>query len=984
MSWLPDNAADVTAPRRGPVETVPPRLRLWLNGLFALVALMGLNSAYLASVTALEWASRRWGAGLTYQNYFSLWMFLLHSGLGLVLVIPFLGFALPHLRRGRNSRNRRAVQVGYALFATGGLVLITGVLLIRIGGIELKQPVVRSAVYWLHVAAPLAAIWLYGLHRLVGPRIRWRTGLAYGGLLLVAVAVGAGLHAWDPRDPNQPSPTAGEAYFKPSLARTATGKFLPAESLQTDDYCRKCHQDAYTGWFHSAHHFSSFNNPMYLASVRETRAVSLKRDGTMQASRWCAGCHDPVPFFSGAFDRPDFDDVRDPTAHAGITCTVCHAITHVDGNRGNAEYTIEEPLHYPFAFSESTWLRALSDQLVKARPALHKQTFLKPHHKTAEFCSTCHKVHLPGELTDYKEFLRGQNHYDPFALSGVSGRGARSNYYGMRAIENCAGCHMPAQPSNDFGAKVLGDEPGLSIHNHLFPGANTALPYLRGDDAIVAAHRKFLEGCVRVDVFGLKEGGGLDGPLIAPLRPELPTLVPGRSYLLETVLRTLKLGHHFSQGTVDSNEIWVEVKATSGARVLGVSGEIDAAGVVDPGAYFVRNYVVDRAGRRIDRRNPQDIYATLYDHQIPPGAAQLIHYRLDLPADIVAPVRVVVKLRYRKFDAAYMDFVARSAKPGDPPLRDHTPGEPYRNRLPITTIAEDAITFPVAGVDVAVPEQTYPIKIDHIYMRRNDYGLALLRQAEALGQPSAAMAELRQAAAIFRELDEKFGYIDVRLNLARVLLAEGRLEAAAEAVAKAASVAKPMFFTDPVYAPWAMNWVSGQIHFQAGRWDEAIRAYEAILNDRNSLMVDRGFDFAQDDIVWNELGLAYYERAKTASSPAREADLRRARDSFQRTLDRDTENAAAHYNLALIAGHLGEPEVAAEHHRLHARYKVDEQARERAAAPARVRDPHAAHAAEPIAIYVLTGNSKAQPAANEASAVDGPVSALAPDQGARP
>jgi len=78
-----------------------------------------------------------------------------------------------------------------------------------------------------------------------------------------------------------------------------------------DDYCLKCHQDAYQGWFHSAHHFSSFNNKPYLFSVRETRQVSLKRDGNVKASRWCAGCHDVVPFLSGGFDDPNSSKRRD-------------------------------------------------------------------------------------------------------------------------------------------------------------------------------------------------------------------------------------------------------------------------------------------------------------------------------------------------------------------------------------------------------------------------------------------------------------------------------------------------------------------------------------------------------------------------------------------------------------------------------------------------------------------------------------------------
>ena len=45
--------------------------------------------------------------------------------------------------------------------------------------------------------------------------------------------------------------------------------------------------------------------------------VALERDGSTQAARWCAGCHDPVPFFSGEFDDPDYDDVNNPHQPGG-------------------------------------------------------------------------------------------------------------------------------------------------------------------------------------------------------------------------------------------------------------------------------------------------------------------------------------------------------------------------------------------------------------------------------------------------------------------------------------------------------------------------------------------------------------------------------------------------------------------------------------------------------------------------------------------
>ena len=51
-----------------------------------------------------------------------------------------------------------------------------------------------------------------------------------------------------------------------------------------------------------------------------------------------------------------------------------------------------------------------------------------------------------------------------------------------------------------------------------------------------------------------------------------PDSKKGGKYLVEVVVRTLNLGHPLSQGTVDSNEIWVELAARQQDRVVGRSG----------------------------------------------------------------------------------------------------------------------------------------------------------------------------------------------------------------------------------------------------------------------------------------------------------------------------------------------------------------------------------------------------------------------------
>ena len=915
------------------VRAVTPGLRKLLYVVFGLLALLGANSLYLVAITALEAIKQQ-----TYQNYFYQLMFLGHLVLGLLLIGPFVVFGSLHMLYAKNRRNRRAVKVGYALFSVSIVVLVSGLLLMRISGFELRLPAARSTVYWLHVITPIMAGWLYWLHRLSGPRIKWKIGLSYLAVVGAAVVAMVLMHSQDPRKWNVAGPKEGEKYFEPSLARTASGNFIPAKTLMMDDYCQKCHPDSHAQWAESSHRFSSFSNPAYLASIRETREVSLKRDGNVQASRWCAGCHDPVPFFSGAFDDPKFDLQKHPTAHAGITCTTCHAITNVNSTRGNADFTIEEPTHYPFAFSENSALQWVNQQLVKAKPSFHKKTFLKDLHKTSEFCSTCHKVHLPYALNHYKDFLRGQNHFDSYWLSGA-GHGARSFYFPPKAISNCAGCHMPLKESNDFGARLFADAKKLSIHNHLFPAANTGLAWMRdAKPEVIEAHQKFLQEITRVDIFGIKEGGAIDGQLLAPIRPTLPVLKRGEKYLLEAVVRTLKIGHHLTQGTVDSNEVWLEVTLTSGGKVIGKNGGLDADREVDPYAHFINVFMLDKDGNRIDRRNPQDIFTPLYNHQVPPGAGQVAHYEFAVPDDIAAPITVDVKLQYRKFDKQYMDFVTRTAKPGDKPIKSHKPGEKYVNDLPITTMATDSVTFPVEGVTADIAEQKREIPL---WQRWNDYGIGLFLEGKA---------ELRQSIAAF-DVVEKLGRYDGPLNLARVLHREGRLEEAVEALNRAAKHGTSQ--DDPPAPRWTLNWLIGTVNREQGRLKEAETNFRSVLEDREP---DRNFDFSGDYEVINSLGSTLFEQAKgvrVEGDPERERLLREAAKTFEKTLVIDKENVTAHYNLHQIYEELGNKQKAEFHNAEHLKVKQDDNAQGRAVGLARQKYPAANLAAEAIVIYPL-------------------------------
>ncbi len=889
-----------------------------LGFVFLLFALLALNSVYLAAISLLEQFSDH-----IYQNYFYLLMFLLHLALGLLITVPVILFGLGHMRRAWRRPNRYAVRAGMALFFTALVLLVTGLLLTRFEFFEINDPQIRRIGYWIHVISPLVVVWLFVLHRLAGPPIRWQTGrrwtLAALGFAALMVVLQSDVLI---RDSEQIT-----VQFSPSLAVLSGSDTIPPEHLMTDASCAECHEDIARTHEQSMHRFSSFNNPAYKFSVEETRRVVQQRDGSMQAARFCAACHDQVPLFSGRFDDPEYDTDNDPTGQAGITCMTCHAITRINGVHGNGDFTISDPPRYPFAFSESKLLRSINHQLIKAKPAFHKKTLLKPLHRSAEFCSTCHKANLPEEVNHYR-WLRGQDHYDSFLFSGVSGHRVDSFYYPPHAVARCSACHMPLQVSDDPAARDFNDSGQRSIHNHQFPAANTGIAHLlKLPDWVLQAHQERLSNVTRIDIFGIKEGGTIDGPLQAPLRPSLPVLEAGKRYLLEVVVRTTGVGHHLTQGTADSNELWVDVTATADGRVIGRSGSLDSEGAVDPWSYFVNSYVLDKDGNRIDRRNGQDIFVALYNHQIPPGAATVVHYQLDVPADIQGPVTIAARLNYRKFDASYLRHIQGAHYTG--------------NDLPITTMASDQVTVPLAGSqDDGAGEQ--PTVAAH--ERWNDYGIGLLRE----GDSGSSKGELRQAEQAFRQV-ELLGSGSGALNLARVYFKEGRLEDAAQALVRASAHADPA-------PPWTIAWFSARIDRENGHLDSAIATLESIVATQFSAARERGFDFSYDVQVLNELGRARYEHSRQLrgrQQDERLAELQRARDWFRRTLEIDPENLAAHYNLGQVYAQLGDDSLAEQHRALHDRYRPDDHAIEQAVARHRSANPAADHAAADIVIYDL-------------------------------
>src|SRR5262245_42900447 len=450
-------------------------------------ALMLVNSAYLAAYAT--------------PSLFYFGNLLLHVGLGAVLTI--VGAVM--LRRARLSL---ALTIAVPLLAAAAA---TGFYLTAVGALLRNRWLLQIHIATSVLGALGLTVWL--LERASrSPEVRVRRAAMATAVIVLAATSwafvevqfydrgrSAAFRIGNPTVPPVRMEDEGagpSSPFFPSSANTNVNGIIPAKFFQTSEMCGRCHRDIYEQWKSSMHHFSSFNNQWYRKSIEYMQDTI----GTTPP-KWCAGCHDHAVFFNGRFDRPIREQIETPEAQAGLGCTSCHAITRVGSTMGQGDFIVEYPALHDLAVSDQPVLRFVHDRLTYIDPQPHRETFLKPFHRdqTAEFCSSCHKVHLDQPVNNYRWF-RGFNDYDNWQASGISGEGARSFYYPPKS-QKCADCHMATVKSDDPAAKN-----GV-VKSHRFAAANTAVPFVNGDRAQLEAVQNFLrDGQISVDVFGLVRG----------------------------------------------------------------------------------------------------------------------------------------------------------------------------------------------------------------------------------------------------------------------------------------------------------------------------------------------------------------------------------------------------------------------------------------------------------------------------------------------
>ncbi|PON17581.1 hypothetical protein C2W62_12485 [Candidatus Entotheonella serta] len=746
--------------------------------------------------------------------------------------------------------------------------------------------------------------------------------------------------------------------FHPSGVHTNTGGRIPSNFFMTSERCGDCHQDIYRQWSESAHRFSSLNNQWYRKSIEYMQDVLGTR-----ASRWCAGCHDVALLLNGMMDTPVRELLDTPEAHVGLACTACHAITQVRDTMGNGNYEISYPALHDWMNSDNPWLHALHDFLVHVDPGPHRQVFLKPFHHNEQspaFCSTCHKVHLDTHVNNYR-WSRGFNEYDAWQASGVSGDGTRSFYY-PESPQTCNDCHMPLVPSDDPGHRQ-----GL-VHSHRFPAANTALPTAnRHPDQLETTTALLRSGVVSLDIFAMSPAApsrtpvasGTENNRAAALATTFPVgeeqaLQIGRRYqlparqitapldaaeiavqrgaevIVDVVVRNRGVGHFFPGGTLDAFDVWVEFQAVDErGQILFWSGAVadNGYGPVEPHAHRYGALLVDAHGNAINKRNAWAARAVVYARAIPPGSADVVHYRLAIPEHAGERLTLTAKLHYRKFRWWHTQWAyagERDPAQPEPAVSPHYDdgqwvftGDTSRvsgavkdiPNVPIVTMASAVVTLRVVDTDVAPvpPSGNAQNRPEQWSERWNDYGIGLLRQGDLRGA-EVAFRHVSELAA-----DEADGWV----NLGRVHLQDGDLDRARTVLTKALALQPEL--------PRALFFLAMVLKAE-GDYETALRHLRQVAERH-----------PRDRVVRNQMGRLLFLLGQYQAATA----------ELEAVLRIDPEDLQAHYNLMLCYRALGDETRAETHHRLYLRFKADESAQV-IAGKARQRDSGANLESQPV------------------------------------
>jgi hypothetical protein len=469
--------------------------------------------------------------------------------------------------------------------------------------------------------------------------------------------------------------------------------------------CASCHPRQYAEWRGSMMAYAGVS-PVF--NALEAMGNSLT-DGALakggSQGQPCQRCHSPVgiaedmfPTFEEMEGRPS-RDFMEGVASRGMSCDVCHQISDPDLH-GSLEGD---------GIANTAFLLTPGDlkygPIANAADTPRHETRKSDYLSSSQFCGSCHDVRLEG--TDARTGEKAKRLENAFTEWATSVYATDANPYGR--VVSCQDCHMSAYPYAAPGtyfqdyAAYYGEAPIRRVSTHYFTGVDIAFiegfPGQSGQGTdghgIPASQdtrrRDLLRAACELDVRvdearrSARDGGGL-----------LPLVVE---------VTNSGAGHNVPTGFSQERQVWIEITVTDAEGTLlyesgylrdkahPETGEMVPDGNLDDEDLENLLVTIDAATMEADIAHGPDhddrpdvnrglvnfgnefhrieddgaaeevffpFLANHMDnsHSIPPLATAEAPYDIELPADVVWPVNVDVRLRFRAFPPRFLRALA--------------------------------------------------------------------------------------------------------------------------------------------------------------------------------------------------------------------------------------------------------------------------------------------------------------------------------------
>jgi len=403
---------------------------------------------------------------------------------------------------------------------------------------------------------------------------------------------------------------------------------LDLRRLAKIDDCADCHSDVASHWMNSAHAYASFDNPWYRASIDQFREQRGE-----EASRFCAGCHDPLLLMSGDIDRDVVPD--NELASAGITCLICHSVesTRPDGNAS-------------FTLTDATVL--LPDPANPEEIEAHRARLTLEPLRSAALCGSCHRS-FSGPSIGNENHLPGIDDLGDWASSAFAG--AVQDRLTSVEQDNCQDCHMPTEAASD--AEMAGTIDGM-VSSHRWAASHTAMAAQMPDPRHAEQASTELEGAVLVDIGAVRAGQR------RYLFPRESRLRGTERLVFDVLLENQRAGHRFPGGVRDMHDVWIEVEVRDASGELLAVSRPSEDGNDD--LFVLRATILDAEARPEILHQVHRFSAPAFDRTLPAQEAQAVRYSMTLPQRLELPLRVDARLLHRKHSLEFQALACEASR----------------------------------------------------------------------------------------------------------------------------------------------------------------------------------------------------------------------------------------------------------------------------------------------------------------------------------